>query len=121
MSENGAALKKKIQALIVIRVMFVTLLLGSSFLFRQKAITYIYELIYPASESYAQPVQVCYLSLFCRHCTINKYLETELTSCIGEDVGACLSFDQSNQSQEKLAPLRDLQQFIHRVIHSYCG
>jgi two-component system sensor histidine kinase PilS (NtrC family) len=46
MSENGAALKKKIQALIVIRVIFVTLLLGSSFLFRQKAITYIHELSY---------------------------------------------------------------------------
>lgn len=46
MSENGAALKKKIQALIVIRVMFVTLLLGSSFIFRQKAISYIYELSY---------------------------------------------------------------------------
>jgi two-component system sensor histidine kinase PilS (NtrC family) len=46
MSENGAALKKKIQALIVIRVIFVTLLLGSSFLFRQKAISYIHELSY---------------------------------------------------------------------------
>ena len=46
MSENGAALKKKIQALVVIRVIFITLLLGSSFLFRQKAITYIHELSY---------------------------------------------------------------------------
>jgi two-component system sensor histidine kinase PilS (NtrC family) len=46
MSENGAALKKKIQALIIIRVIFVTLLLGSSFLFRQKAVAYIYELSY---------------------------------------------------------------------------
>lgn len=46
MSENGAALRKKIRALIVIRVIFVTLLLGSSFLFRHKAITYIHELSY---------------------------------------------------------------------------
>ena len=46
MSENGAALKKKLQALIVIRVIFVTLLLGSSFFFRQKPITYIHPLPY---------------------------------------------------------------------------
>jgi len=46
MTEDGAALKKKIHALIVIRVIFVTLLLGSSFLFRQKAIIFVHTLSY---------------------------------------------------------------------------
>lgn len=46
MSENAVALKKKIQALIVIRVVFVTLLLGSSLLFRKVAVSYIHALSY---------------------------------------------------------------------------
>jgi len=52
MPEKGALLKKKIQALIVIRVIFVTLLLGSSFFFRQKTITYIHLLPYLIATLY---------------------------------------------------------------------
>jgi len=64
MTEDGAPLKKKIQALIVIRVIFVTLLLGSSFFFRQKTITYIHLLPYLIVTLYI--VTIAYILLLGR-------------------------------------------------------
>lgn len=76
MSENGTALKKKIQALIVIRVVFVTLLLGSSFLFRKEAITYIHELSYLIIALYI--VTVVYAVLLARIRNLVAFAYTQL-------------------------------------------
>jgi two-component system sensor histidine kinase PilS (NtrC family) len=76
MSENGAALKKKIQALIVIRVIFVTLLLGSSFLFRQKAIIIIHPLSYLIITLYI--VTIVYALLLARISNFVAFAYTQL-------------------------------------------
>ncbi len=76
MSENGAALKKKLQALIVIRVIFVTLLLGSSFLFQQKSITYIHALSYLIIALYI--ITIVYALLLVRIRNLVAFAYTQL-------------------------------------------
>jgi len=76
MSENDAALKKKIQALIVIRVIFVTLLLGSSFLFRQKVAIYIHALSYLIIALYI--ITIVYALLLVRIKNLVAFAYTQL-------------------------------------------
>jgi len=79
MSEDASALKKKIQALIVFRVVFITLLLGSSFLFRgDERFQYLNALSYLIITLYIVTIIYALLLVRIKHLVIFAYAQLML-------------------------------------------